>query len=80
MSKEEGYAIMVTEVFNNKRKQKVSGLSVSLSSSAVVFLFCRVHRIYDLREMLKKRAGANFKLKQFHANFLVIQLSGKKFI
>jgi hypothetical protein len=45
-------------------------------SSASCTLFW-VHEIYDLREMLKKEQGANFKLNSSMKNFLVMAASGK---
>jgi uncharacterized protein (DUF885 family) len=80
MSKEEVMKLLVTEAFQQQAEAEGKWTRVTLSQVQLCSYFAGYIEIYDLREMLKKEQGANFKLKQFHEKFLSYGSAPVKFI
>jgi len=80
MTKEELMKLLVTEAFQQQAEAEGKWTRVSLSQVQLCSYFAGYIEIYDLREMLKKEQGANFKLKQFHEKFLSYGSAPVKFI
>jgi hypothetical protein len=80
MSKEEVMKLLVTEAFQQQTEAEGKWTRVTLSQVQLCSYFAGYIEIYDLREMLKKEQGANFKLKQFHEKFLSYGSAPVKFI
>ncbi|MFT5254333.1 MAG: hypothetical protein ACI87N_003401, partial [Flavobacteriales bacterium] len=80
MSKEEVMKLLITEAFQQQAEAEGKWTRVSLSQVQLCSYFAGYIEIYDLREMLKKEQGANFKLKQFHEKFLSYGSAPVKFI
>ncbi|MGO4819640.1 DUF885 domain-containing protein [Flavobacterium sp. W22_SRS_FP1] len=80
MTKEELMKLLVTEAFQQQAEAEGKWTRVSLSQVQLCSYFAGYIEIYDLREMLKKEQGTNFKLKQFHEKFLSYGSAPVKFI
>jgi uncharacterized protein (DUF885 family) len=80
MSKEEVMKLLVTEAFQQQAEAEGKWTRVTLSQVQLCSYFAGYIEIYDLREILKKEQGANFKLKQFHEKFLSYGSAPVKFI
>jgi hypothetical protein len=80
MSKEQVMKLLITEAFQQQAEADGKWTRVTLSQVQLCSYFVGYIEIYDLREMLKKERGANFKLKQFHEKFLSYGSAPVKYI
>jgi uncharacterized protein (DUF885 family) len=80
MSKEQVMKLLITEAFQQQAEADGKWTRITLSQVQLCSYFVGYIEIYDLREMLKKEQGANFKLKQFHEKFLGYGSAPVKFI
>ncbi|HEU5292141.1 MAG TPA: DUF885 domain-containing protein [Cyclobacteriaceae bacterium] len=70
MSEAAALNLLINEAFQQEAEAKGKWRRVSLTSVQLCSYFTGFTEIYDLREELKAKEGDNFKLKDFHANFL----------
>jgi uncharacterized protein (DUF885 family) len=80
MSKEQVMKLLITEAFQQQAEADGKWTRVTLSQVQLCSYFVGYIEIYDLREMLKKERGTNFKLKQFHEKFLSYGSAPVKYI
>jgi hypothetical protein len=80
MSKDQVMKLLITEAFQQQAEADGKWTRVTLSQVQLCSYFVGYIEIYDLREMLKKERGANFKLKQFHEKFLSYGSAPVKYI
>ena len=70
MSQEEALHLLVDEAFQQKTEAENKWRRVSLTQVQLCCYFTGYTEIYDLREEIKAKQGADFSLKKFHENFL----------
>ncbi len=80
MSLEQAMKLLVREAFQQQAEAEGKWTRVSLSQVQLSSYFAGYIEIYDLRERLKIEQGTNFKLKQFHENFLSYGSAPVKYI
>lgn len=61
---------MVNEAFQEKAEAEQKWIRATVTQVQLASYYTGFKEILDLREELKKREGANFKLKDFHERFL----------
>jgi uncharacterized protein (DUF885 family) len=70
MSREDAMHLLVTEAFQQKTEAENKWRRVSVTQVQLCCYFTGYTEIYDFREELKKKMGADFNLKEFHEKFL----------
>jgi uncharacterized protein (DUF885 family) len=70
MSKEEAMHLLIDEAFQQKAEAEGKWKRVSVTQVQLCCYFTGFTEIYEFREELKNKMGANFNLKQFHEKFL----------
>jgi uncharacterized protein (DUF885 family) len=70
MTKDEALKLLTQEAFQQQAEAEGKWKRVSVTQVQLCCYFTGFTEICDLREQMKKRAGSNFKLKQFHEQFL----------
>jgi len=80
MTKEEAIDLLTQEAFQQKAEAEGKWKRVSVTQVQLCCYFTGFTEICDLREEMKKKAGSNFKLKQFHEQFLSYGSAPVKYI
>lgn len=80
MSKEDGIKLLVEEAFQQQAEAEGKWKRVSVTQVQLCSYFTGYTEIYDFREELKQKQGAQFKLKQFHEKFLSYGSAPVKYI
>jgi uncharacterized protein (DUF885 family) len=70
MTREEAMKLLVDEAFQQQAEAEGKWKRVTLTQVQLCCYFTGFTEICDLREQVKNKAGKNFKLKQFHEQFL----------
>jgi uncharacterized protein (DUF885 family) len=70
MTKDEALKLLTQEAFQQQAEAEGKWKRVSVTQVQLCCYFTGFTEICDLREEMKKKAGSNFKLKQFHEQFL----------
>ncbi len=80
MSREEAMNLLVNEAFQQQAEAEGKWHRVCVSQVQLCSYFTGYTEIYDFREELKKKTGAQFNLKQFHEKFLSYGSAPVKYI
>lgn len=80
MSEQDAMHLLVNEAFQQQAEAAGKWKRVSVSSVQLTSYFTGYKEIYDLREVIKKEEGAQFKLKAFNEKFLSFGNSPVKYI
>jgi uncharacterized protein (DUF885 family) len=80
MSKEDAINLMVNEGFQMQAEAEGKWRRMTLSQVQLCSYFTGYSEIYALREELKKIEGDQFKLKEFHEQFLSFGSAPVKYI
>ena len=70
MSKEDAMHLLVNEAFQQQAEAEGKWRRVSLTQVQLCCYFTGYTEIYDFREELRAKMGADFSLKKFHEKFL----------
>ena len=70
MSKEDAIKFLVNEAFQQQAEAENKWRRVSVTQVQLCCYFTGYSEIFDFREELKQKQGANFNLKNFHEKFL----------
>jgi uncharacterized protein (DUF885 family) len=80
MSKEEAITMLIKEAFQQQAEADGKWKRVTLSQVQLCSYYTGFNEIYELRELLKKKEGAQFNLKAFHEKFLSYGSAPVKYI
>jgi uncharacterized protein (DUF885 family) len=80
MSKEEAITMLTKEAFQQQAEADGKWKRVTLSQVQLCSYYTGFNEIYELRELLKKKEGAQFNLKAFHEKFLSYGRAPVKYI
>jgi uncharacterized protein (DUF885 family) len=80
MTKEEAITMLTKEAFQQQAEADGKWKRVTLSQVQLCSYYTGFNEIYELREMLKKKEGAQFNLKAFHEKFLSYGSAPVKYI
>ncbi len=80
MSKQDAMKLLTQEAFQQEAEAEGKWKRVSVTQVQLCCYFTGYTEIYDLRSMLMKKMGSNFKLKSFHEQFLSYGSSPVKYI
>ena len=80
MSKEEAITMLTKEAFQQQAEADGKWKRVTLSQVQLCSYYTGFNEIYELRELLKKKEGAQFNLKAFHEKFLSYGSAPVKYI
>lgn len=80
MTKEEAIKLLTKEAFQQQAEADGKWKRVTLSQVQLCSYYTGFNEIYELRELLKKKEGAQFNLKAFHEKFLSYGSAPVKYI
>jgi uncharacterized protein (DUF885 family) len=80
MSKEEAITMLTKEAFQQQAEADGKWKRATLSQVQLCSYYTGFNEIYELRELLKKKEGAQFNLKAFHEKFLSYGSAPVKYI
>lgn len=80
MSKEDAITMMTREGFQQQAEADGKWKRATLSQVQLCSYYTGFNEIYELRELLKKKEGAQFNLKAFHEKFLSYGSAPVKYI
>jgi uncharacterized protein (DUF885 family) len=80
MTKEQAISLLIKEGFQQQAEADGKWKRATLSQVQLCSYYTGFNEIYELREMLKKKEGAQFNLKSFHEKFLSYGSAPVKYI
>jgi uncharacterized protein (DUF885 family) len=80
MTKEQAISLLIKEGFQQQAEADGKWKRATLSQVQLCSYYTGFNEIYELRELLKKKEGAQFNLKAFHEKFLSYGSAPVKYI